>query len=123
DRWATSGLGQLAPRLQFAFGQLGGVPTGALWLLAAVPILLAALAVARRRRPGRLRLSRGPARASELFRLYERAQRRRARRRLPAETPLEYWRETGGEEGAFRRLTEAVNLAVYAGRPPGPEHV
>src|SRR5947209_10148448 len=123
SHWAAGGIGRLLPHLTI------GAPAAALGSLGALAALPAAIAVAvvvvllyawlrRRRWSRRLRPQPGE---SELLRLYERLQRRMARRRAPPETPLEYQHAMVSE--VLVDVTQAVNEGVYAGRWPDPKQV
>ena len=123
SHWAAGGIARLLPHLTI------GAPAAALGSLGALAALPAAIAVAvvvvllyawlRRRRWSR-RLWPQPG-ESELLRLYERLQRRMARRRAPPETPLEYQHAMVSE--VLVDVTQAVNEGVYAGRWPDPKQV
>src|SRR5438128_2115320 len=123
SHWAAGGIARLLPHLTI------GAPAAALGSLGALAALPAAIAVAvvvvllyswlrRRRWSRRLRPQPGE---SELLRLYERLQRRMARRRAPPETPLEYQHAMVSE--VLVDVTQAVNEGVYAGRWPDPKQV
>jgi transglutaminase-like putative cysteine protease len=127
SHWAAGGIARLLPHLTV------GAPAAALGSLGAVAVIPAGIAVAVLvallymwlRRRGWTRRARARARAqpgeSELLRLYERLQRRLARRRAPPETPLEY--QHAMESELLVDVTQAVNEGVYAGRWPDARRV
>jgi transglutaminase-like putative cysteine protease len=126
DHWAAAGLARLIPHLTI------GAPMAALGSLGALAVIPIAIVIGllvtmlwawarRRRRRGMGR--RAPPGESELLRLYDRVQRRLARRRAPPETPLEYWQAVGVSESLMADLTDAVNEGAYAGRWPDRSRV
>ena len=126
NRWAASGIARLIPHLTIgaapailaSAGVLGVVPPA---IAIALVVVLAYAWLRRRRRLMRLDAAAPPG-SSELLELYERLQKRAARRRAPPETPLEYWTVMPGEP-LLEEVTEAVNEGAYAGRWPGRERV
>jgi transglutaminase-like putative cysteine protease len=124
QHWAAGGVARLIPHLTIgapaiAVGSLGalGVIPGAVAFAAVVVLVYAWL----RRRGRRVRRVKPAPGESELLRLYERVQRRLARRRAPPETPLEY--ERSMRSVLLEEITAAVNEGVYAGRWPAPARV
>jgi hypothetical protein len=124
--WLVPGLAAALPRLPLGAvgGALapGGLATPAAVVTIALAGTLAAALIGRRwRRWARARRRR--AGTPELLAVYERLQRRLARRRAPPETPNEYRRAVAGGEldELVGEVTEAVNRAAYAGRWPSPD--
>jgi transglutaminase superfamily protein len=126
QHWAGAGLARLIPHLT-----IGAVPA-VLGSLGALVVIVPAVAVAllvvlayawlRRRRRWTNRPRPVPG-ESELLRLYDRLQKRAGRRRVPPETPLEYWLWAEKVEPALGEVTEAVNEGAYGGRWPDPDRV
>jgi protein-glutamine gamma-glutamyltransferase len=127
NRWAAAGIARLIPHLSI------GAPLAALGSLGVLAVIPPAVAIAlvvvvlwawlRTRRWGTV--ARAAPGESELLRLYDRLQRRLARRRAPTETPLEYRHAVpaGAVEPLLEELTEAVNQGAYAGRWPDPKRM
>lgn len=127
SHWAAGGIARLIPHLEI------GAPLAAIGSLGLVAVIPPALAISllvvfawawlRTRRWNRG--TKAPPGESELLILYERVQRKLGRRRAPAETPLEYLRESMPEPLAplLEKVTSAVNEGAYAGRWPDPKAV
>jgi protein-glutamine gamma-glutamyltransferase len=126
NHWAASGIARLIPHLTIgaapailaSVGFLGVVPPA----IAIGFLVVLAYAWLRRRQVRRRLRAAEPPGSSDLLDLYERLQKRAARRRAPPETPLEYWTIMPGEP-LLEEVTEAVNEGAYAGRWPGRERV
>ena len=127
SHWAAGGIARLIPHLEI------GAPLAAIGSLGLVGVIPPALAISllvvfawawlRTRRWNRG--TKAPPGESELLVLYDRIQRKLGRHRAPAETPLEYLRESMPEPLAplLEEVTSAVNEGAYAGRWPDPEAV
>ena len=126
SHWAAGDVARLIPHLTLgapvtAVGSAGvlGVIAPAVGVAVLIVLLYAWL---RRRRPWRWGGRRPPPGETELLRLYERMQRRMARRRAAPETPLEYQRAMHSPP-LLGDVTAAVNEGAYAGRWPDPDEV
>ena len=116
--WLAPDLARLLPRVSLSLAPTGLRAPAPPDLAAAGLAGLAAVAAAAVAAAGLARLRRRP--TGELMGIYERVQRRLGRPRAPPQTPREYREAVAA--GDLRELlddvTEAVERALYAGRPP-----